>query len=576
MAFSNKFWQIISKVFPFTDFIHFLQLEDYNSFRYLSRLNNFFFRRNLQRLEKIVWTTRVKLTFIVSILLTIFGSILFGYYYLTFSVLIFYYIYNKNGPKILWWFLTISVFIINSIFVFLNFYPSVFNSTVQLAINYLSWLIVVNAVVLAVIIGLSGKSCIPNKSKLIWVSLGVLVVAIVLFPVDVYWLLILKLVLIFLLVSILFIPVWVGIANFLVFPVFYFGRMYTHRQASIRLRKMQDLKVISVIGSFGKTTTKNFIYQLLRYNYRVQMVPGNINTATGIAGWVLKNLEESTEILLVEVDGYDRAEFRASGQILKPEFVVLTNIGDQHLERFGTRKNLAQALLGFCKQTQIQAKIVLLEMTMEDIECYGYEKMLENKNKQVINLLEKTPWQLAVALEDVKEKLSSSNETNLLFALKIAELLDIPSGFILDSIKNLELPDRRQFETELYGFMTLDDSYNISFTTAKAGLNQASKRAKELKKKLVIIFGGIPELGSENNYANKEIVDLIVKKANFVILLNTSLISDTQIALQKAEFDKVYMANRMTEAWDYIQVKFNPKTHYILMQPELNDLYYEL
>jgi hypothetical protein len=73
-------------VFPFADFLHILQLENYDTQRYLRRLEYLFFRRDLQRLEQLKWTSRVKLTAVLAAGLTILGILfipvfLFGVYW---------------------------------------------------------------------------------------------------------------------------------------------------------------------------------------------------------------------------------------------------------------------------------------------------------------------------------------------------------------------------------------------------------------------------------------------------------------------------------------------------------------
>lgn len=575
MAFSNKFWSVIAKIFPIADFVHFLQLEDYSTARYLRRLESFFFRRGLQRLESVVWTTRAKLTAVLAGLLTLVGVILVSYFYLTWAILLLYFAYNKNGPKILWWTLLAEVVVLNLGLQTLNWFDLPFAEIVWQAADYLSLLIFGNLLILVIIIGLWGKSTIPKGAHILWLVAILSVSFVLLTPNDEPILVFFKLFLWLAAFSILLIPVWVALANLVLTPVYYLARYLVHHQASAKIRQMPNLKVVVVLGSYGKTTTKNFIHQLLKFNYRIQMVPGNINTATGIARWILANLEEYTEILLVEADGYDAKEYSDTGKILRPDYLVLTNIGDQHLERFGSRQKLAKAMLRLCQAAKDGASVIMSSMTIEDLACWriDYTKRLTGKNLVQLDLTAElryrgTKLQLGV--------LSPTNRTNLRFALKIAEFFDIPATFVADTACKLELPERRQAEIELFGFTTLDDSYNISPTTAKAAIEQAAKRAKELKKKLVIIFAGIPELGNENTWANREIASLLAKKAAFVVLLSTNLIADTQKALDRLNFTKVHLAGRMSEAWEFIRSKFKPKTHYVLMLPELNDLYYEL
>jgi len=87
------------------------------------------------------------------------------------------------------------------------------------------------------------------------------------------------------------IPLFVLLGNVLISPYFESIKARIRKQAVGKVTKMPNLKVVTVAGSYGKTTVKNFIHQLVQYNYRTQMIPGNINTPAGIAGWVNSNLQ---------------------------------------------------------------------------------------------------------------------------------------------------------------------------------------------------------------------------------------------------------------------------------------------
>jgi len=89
-------------MFPFADFLHILQLENYDTQRYLRRLEYLFFRRDLQRLEQLKWTSRVKLTAVLAAGLTILGILFIPVFYLVYIGAIVYFLFNRNGPKWLW------------------------------------------------------------------------------------------------------------------------------------------------------------------------------------------------------------------------------------------------------------------------------------------------------------------------------------------------------------------------------------------------------------------------------------------------------------------------------------------
>lgn len=319
------------------------------------------------------------------------------------------------------------------------------------------------------------------------------------------------------------IPFWIGLSNLILTPYFEKIKLSIQSKAAKYFSENFKGKVIAIAGSYGKTTTKNFIYQLIKYNYKTQMVPGNINTPTGIANWILKNLDKSTEILLVEMDSYFIGEIARSCKITPPDIAILTNTADQHLERFGTRAKLKKALN----------------------EIFEYAK----------------PEAIRI----------TGKHSSLDYALEVAKILEISTDIIKDTAKELETPERRHKTILMHGFKTIDDSYNISTTTSRLGLERALLEAKKLKMKLVVITGGIPELGDENRNGNIEYGKLLAKSDVQVILLKTILYKNL---LKGLGGKNVIFAIGMTNAWEVIKKNFNPKNHLVLMQPELGDNYY--
>ena len=95
-------------------------------------------------------------------------------------------------------------------------------------------------------------------------------------------------------------PIWIGLLNFIFNPYFEYVKNNIQKNASNHFKKHnKNTKVIAIAGSYGKTTTKNYIYELVKYNFKTQMIPGNINTPTGIANWILQNFDLNTEILII-------------------------------------------------------------------------------------------------------------------------------------------------------------------------------------------------------------------------------------------------------------------------------------
>lgn len=438
--------------------MYILQLEEYSSARLVRWLPRFFFRRNIQKREKLVITKRVKLTLLVAIGL---------------------------------------------------------------------WLIGLAVIILALA---------TTASRLVTVVIFLTLV-----------------------------PIFILFANLLLTPLFEHIKNKIRKKATAKVAAMLGLKVVTVAGSFGKTTVKNFVQQLVQYTYRTQMIPGNINTTLGIAEWVINNLQPTTELLIAEVDAYYIGEIANSCEILPADIAVLTNIADQHLERFGNEQNLAVALSEIFQGAKPFASLITSAETASKLQNF------KQNEKELIILDLPNEFTYTNQTLDVQD-LSNSNKINLHYALKVAELLGIPANFVLDGVTKLELPDRRQRLTEMFGFQAIDDSYNISFITAQAGLETARREADKQSKKLLVITAGIPELGPRNLENNKKLGTILAAKSDHIIILGSKFAAE--IAAGVSDKNKFTQVSDLTEFITQTKNKFSPDEWFLLMEPELGDLYY--
>ena len=114
------------------------------------------------------------------------------------------------------------------------------------------------------------------------------------------------------------------------------------RQAAARMAGFPG-KVIGITGSYGKTTTKHIVAELLAVRYRVFKTPAGVNTTMGIIRVIREELSDEHEMFVVEASAYGPGEIREVCDIVHPRLAILTSVGVQHLERFGTPERIAEA-----------------------------------------------------------------------------------------------------------------------------------------------------------------------------------------------------------------------------------------
>ena len=103
-----------------------------------------------------------------------------------------------------------------------------------------------------------------------------------------------------------------------------------------------NAKTIAITGSNGKTTTKDIITSVLSTKYKVHKTQGNFNNELGVPITILATPEDS-EILVLEMgaDGFGQLDFLS--KLVEPDYTVITNIGESHIEFFKSREGIAKA-----------------------------------------------------------------------------------------------------------------------------------------------------------------------------------------------------------------------------------------
>ncbi len=107
-------------------------------------------------------------------------------------------------------------------------------------------------------------------------------------------------------------------------------------------RKQLCVKVVGITGSVGKTSTKEFIASVLSTGYRVLKTSGNFNNEIGLPLTVL-SIRQEHEIAVLEMGISDFGEMHRLSKIARPDICVITNIGQSHLEKLGSREGIFKA-----------------------------------------------------------------------------------------------------------------------------------------------------------------------------------------------------------------------------------------
>lgn len=281
-------------------------------------------------------------------------------------------------------------------------------------------------------------------------------------------------------------------------PFAYFRRRQIISAAKRKITSSNTV-FIGITGSYGKTTTKEFLYQILKTKFRVAKTDENMNSDVGVAISILKNLQKETQFFIAEMGAYRVGEIKAICDLVHPKYGILTAIGNQHLDLFASKENL------------VRAKSELLESLPKDGKAY-----INRNIDKLEKLLEKLSCKYVLFSADQKNNLTFRFPfigrhyiLNVLPCIALAQDLGIPKEKIIEAVAKLKPAGKRlALKKGINNAQILDDSYSSNVEGFVAGI----ETSQELNKaRTVIMTRGIIELGKEKKNSYNKILHSLSK-----------------------------------------------------------------
>jgi UDP-N-acetylmuramoyl-tripeptide--D-alanyl-D-alanine ligase len=263
--------------------------------------------------------------------------------------------------------------------------------------------------------------------------------------------------------------------------------------------------VIGITGSAGKTTTKHLLAQLLAAHYGTGDVlasPANENNEIGVSKLLLA-AQPHHSVLVIEMGARHEGDIAALVQIARPHAGVLTNIGEAHLEIFGSRERLArtkwalfslgaQAILNACDSESVMRAAALATPPLWFGAGSPNMPGVWIENERTLTLTYGTkPASYAV---DVRLP-GAHNRANLAAAMAAALVLGIPVEELIAAIPQLTLPAGRYEAIEVSGgARIIYDAYNANATGMIAALDAF---ANERAARRIAVLASMAELGTD-------------------------------------------------------------------------------
>lgn len=383
-------------------------------------------------------------------------------------------------------------------------------------------------------------------------------------------------------------PVIVWAANFLNGPLEKAINQWYLKDAQRILKQMPDLVVVGITGSYGKTSTKYILSRMLSEKYEVLMTPESYNTPMGVTITVRTMLRPMHQVLVVEMGARQPGDIKELCDLVKPKIGILTSIGEQHLETFGSLKNIKETKFELARSLPSGGMLFLNyddenirslpELSgVEVIRCaVGYEGA-EYRAEKVrygptgLSLEIVTPS--GEVLPITTRLIGSHNVSNLLLAAAAAHRMGVDLEKIKVAARKLEpVPHRLELKPTKGGITVIDDAFNSNLKGAKAALEVLGS----MEGTRILVTPGLVELGEMEEDANRTLGSWAASYCDYVILVGPSRTRPILEGLIKAGFEeeKILVAKNLKQALEYLpKVALPPAV--VLFENDLPDTYEE-
>jgi len=363
--------------------------------------------------------------------------------------------------------------------------------------------------------------------------------------------------------------------------------IYYRTKATNKLKSMSNTSVVGITGSYGKTSSKNILNDVLNVKFTSFKTPKNFNTTNGLMVTINNYLDKFNDIFIAEMGAFKRGEIKELCDLVHPKYGILTIIGTAHLESFGSRENIQKGKFELIESLPRDGVGIL---NRDDEYQVSYK--LKNNCKiiwigidndadvRASNIrLSHTGTTFDCTFKGDKKKytfttklLGKANVYNILAAIALGRELGMSIEQLLLGVKKVNTIEHR-LELKKYGNINIiDDAYNSN----PVGSKMAVEVLGMMPGKKIIVTPGMIELADLQYELNKKFGTYIADVCDEVILVGRSQTKPIYDGLKEKNYSEehIHILQDVKEAFPLMQ-KLDEGNTYVLLENDLPDIFNE-
>ena len=383
-------------------------------------------------------------------------------------------------------------------------------------------------------------------------------------------------------------PLWVALGALLMQPVETSIQNGFKRQARHRLRSRPDLTVIGITGSYGKTSTKFILAELLRQKYNVLATPSSYNTPMGICLVVNEKLKPEHQVLVLEMGMRYRGDIQELCAIAPPDLSIVTTVGVAHLDTMGSIENIAREkgdILAYMKPGGDAVLNIDNEYVAEMPErATGPVHTVSVEGRDGADVVardirydtEGTRFRVETADGESADfrttLLGVHNVLNVLLAVATGRALGLRLRQMAHAVRRVEPVEHRLALRSENGITVIDDAFNSNPVGARNAVEILGRMDGGRR---VIVTPGMVEMGERQDQENRTLGHHIARHdIDLAVLIGDAQTAALQAGLHAADMpdDRIRIFDSLFDAQDFLKTYLQPGD-VVLYENDLPDQY---
>lgn len=316
------------------------------------------------------------------------------------------------------------------------------------------------------------------------------------------------------------------------------------QKARVRRKKFKNLKVVGITGSYGKTSTKEFLAHILGQKYAVLKTPEHQNSEVGIANTILRSLTDEHDVFVCEMGAYNKGGIKLLADITKPDIGIVAGVNEQHLATFGSMESLLSAEGGEelvrslpkngvaivnGKSSKLKEHIPNLEKANKNVKFVVGTKDLRAENVRI----EKE--EISFEVDDVKflvPTYGGHNVENLLLTIAAAKEIGMSLVEIAKAAETMPLEmSALQVKKGANGVTIIDSTYSANPDGVIVDLDYLSL----YEGKKIVVMPCLIELGIASKKVHKRIGEKIGEVCDLAMITTEECFQDIKEGAKEKE-----------------------------------------